>query len=192
MGFSLFGSSGDKKTNTTTTNVTNDTTTTTANSNNITTNTANTSNTVNTNNQSFIRNDSNIQNTALQLTDAFNRISNQNWGNVGNVNIGSPGGEFDYKEFFQNLPQAKMNQTQVDLSKPLLDFNSLSKISTDQLGALDKLAGTVQTGFADNTKAAGGISGSLVSSSNGSGWNPMTIIVIVLLAVIGLIFVRRS
>lgn len=153
-GFSLFGTSGDRNTSQVTTNVTNDTTTTTANSNNI----ANTNNlnAALTKNSSFIKNDSNVQNTALQLTDSFNRFQTYNLANVGNTTIGAPAapGVSDYTAFF-NATQPKPTVTPVDLSKPMLDFNTLSNLNVGQLQALAGLSSSVQTGFAANTSATG-------------------------------------
>lgn len=167
-GFSLFGGSGDKTTTQTTVNTTTDTTTTTSNSNNVATNTANTLNAALTNNQSFIKNDSLVQNTALQLTDSFNKISNQNWQNVGNTTIGPSPAVSDYAAFFRDAPQAKNTQTPVDLTKPLLDFNGLSQLNASQLTAIAKLTDSVQTGFVKNVEATGSTTAAIQQSAGGN------------------------
>lgn len=195
MGFSLFGSSGEKTTNQSTTNVTNDTTTTTANSNNLTNNTANNLNAALTNNSSYIKNDSLVQNTALQLTDSFNRINTNNLANVGNVNINGTGSSpvTDYAAFFSNAAQSKNNQTPIDLSKPLLDFNTLTTLNSSQLDALTKLSNGVQTGFAQNTAATGATVANLASgSASGAMSNTMKIILGAMALVIVYLIARRK
>lgn len=189
-GFSLFGSSGDKSTSQSTTNVTNDTTT--ANSHNVATNTANTLNAALTNNNSYIKNDSLVQNTALQLTDAFNRISNYNLANVGNTTVGSAApGVNDYAAFFKAAPQGKVNQSELDLSKPLLDFNTLSGLNTSQLEALSKLTGSVQMGQAANVAAT---AGSLTAAKGGNGGLSGTWLVVLagLAALVVFLLLRRK
>lgn len=179
-GFSLFGSSGNRENTQNTTNVTNDTTTTTSQSNNVTTNTANTSNSALTNNQSWIKNDSDVQNTALQLTDSFNRLLTQNLANVGNTTIGGEAAPMDYAAVFASLPQSRNTQTPVDLSKGLLDFNSLSSLNTSQLAAIGKLSQGVQTGFATNVQATGTLASGGTPSGGTGGLTGNTLVLVIL------------
>jgi len=157
MGFSLFGRSGDNVTENKTTNVTNDFTTTDSN-NQLTKNVLNN---VQTTNKSSINNDTRIQNTALQLTDAFNRFATYNLAGSGNVSIGSGTAADDaskYAALFKAFPQPNyngMNNATPDLSKPLLDFTGLSELSVKNLDALTGLNRSVQTGFAENVTATG-------------------------------------
>lgn len=193
MGFSLFGSSGDKTTNQSTTNVTNDTTTTTANSNNLTTNTANTLNSMLTNNQSYIRNDSKVQNTALQLTDAFNRISTNNLANVGNTTIGAAPSVMDYAALFKAFPQSPVTQTDTSKLAPLLDFNALSQLPTDQLNALNNISKGVQSGFVDNNRIAGQTFTDLVGTSPGStGANKTVLYIVLAAAAVLIVFILKK
>lgn len=187
MGFSLFGRSGDNVTTQETTNTTNDFTTNNSNNTNITS----TLNAALTRNSSFIQNDTNIQNTALQVTDSFNRVSNVNLANVGNTTIGATPAPMDYAALFAAFPQGKINQTPIDLSKPLLDFTALSRIATDNILASGKVAGEVQTGFAANTAATGGILAGLMPGSASSSmiWK---IVAVVAAVVIVAVLARRK
>ena len=93
MGFSLFGTSGDKTTTNATTN--NNYYYTRSNTDNVegsfNTSDSRVYNTALTRNTSSSNNDTDIQNTALQLTDSFNRFLTNNLANVGNTNIGASG-----------------------------------------------------------------------------------------------------
>jgi hypothetical protein len=163
MGFSLFGSSGDKTTQNTTNNATYDYTR--NNTDNIegsfNTSDSRVFNTALTRNQSTISNDTRIQNTALQLTDSFNRFTTNNLANVGNTNIGTSGTSGDdaakLLAAMRGLQPnySGMNTSTPDLSAGLLDFNTLSRIATDNIKASGGVSKDVFTGFADNVTATG-------------------------------------
>jgi hypothetical protein len=163
MGFSLFGTSGDKTTQNTTNNATYDYTR--NNTDNIegsfNTSDSRVFNTALTRNQSSINNDTRIQNTALQLTDSFNRFATNNLANVGNTNIGATGTSADdglaLLKAIQGLQPnySGMNTATPDLTKGLLDFSALSRIATENISASGGVAKDVFGGFAANVDATG-------------------------------------
>lgn len=163
MGFSLFGSSGDKTTTNATTNNTYDYTK--SNTDNVegsfNTSDSRVFNTALTRNTSSINNDTQIQNTALQLTDSFNRFVTNNLANVGNTNIGASGTSGDDSVKLLQAMRALqpnysgMNNATPDLSKGLLDFNSLSRIAADNINASGNVSRGVFDGFADTITATG-------------------------------------
>lgn len=182
MGFSLFGRSGDNQSTQNTTNVTNDTTVSTVDSNNI----SSVLNAALTKNSSYIRNDSNVQNTALQLTDSFNRFNTNNLANVGNTTIASPGqpAPMDYAAFFGAAPQPKVVQTDLDKLKPLLDFNYLGDLNARQLAGLAGLNQTIQDGFAKNVSNTGGV----VTSLAGPTQNKTILYIVIAAAAVVIVF----
>lgn len=193
MGFSLFGRSGSNTTNQTTQNTTYDVST--VDSNNSTQN--NTLDLALTRNSSFIQNDTRVQNTAIQLTDAFNRLTNYNLANVGNVNIGGTAADdaAQYAALFRSFPQVSqsgMNNATPDLNRPLLDFNRLSAVPSDILSGLNNITRSVQTGFADNTRATGNV---LDAGSTGGGATTLSAtvkwVLIGLVVVVGFILFRK-
>lgn len=163
MGFSLFGTSGDKTTTNQTTNQTYDWTK--SNSDNVegsfNSSDSRVYNTALTRNQSNINNDTKIQNTALQLTDSFNRFTTNNLANVGNTNIGKSGTSADDTAALllamQGLqPPRGLNDAVPDLTTGLLDFNTLSQIATANIKASSGQAKSVFDGFASNVSATTG------------------------------------
>jgi hypothetical protein len=193
MGFSLFGTSGDKTTTNATTNNNYDYTK--SNTDNIegsfNTSDSRVFNTALTKNQSTIANDTRIQNTALQLTDSFNRFLTNNLANVGNTNIGASGTSGDDSvKLLQAMRAlqpnyAGMNTATPDLSQPLLDFNSLSRIATDNIAASGGVAKDVFSGFADNVTATGKSNNPTPATSN------VLIIAIVGAIALGALFILK-
>lgn len=194
MGFSLFGRSGDNQTTQNTSNTTTDINV--VDSGNQTYNWSQPINAAFTRNDSYIRNDSNVQNTALQLTDAFNRITTNNWANVGNVNVGGTAADDASKYVslfgqFQNLQPKGLNNATPDLNTPLLDFTALSRIVTDNINASAGQARVVQDGFAKNTAATGNALGVATAGAN-SGLMKWGLIALGVIVVAWLYFRRKS
>lgn len=188
MGFSLFGTSGDKNTTSNTTTTNNDFTT----SDSYNTNTKNVSNAVTTNNLSKINNDTRIQNTALQLTDAFNRFNTYNLAGSGNVNINGGGNADDAAKYIGLLKDLQpnyggMNNAVPNLNLPLLDFKGISSLAPSIIGESGKVNQSVQNGFAQNTKIAGDIGTALAKitgdQSSSPFSNPLIWIVVAIAAV---------
>lgn len=141
-------------------------------------------------NTSRVSTDSRIANTALQLTDAFNRFNTLNLANVGNTNIGGTSADdaAAYAKLFNAFPQAPrgLNDADPNAWNSGIDFAAISRIATENIKATGEVSKGVLDGFSKVTDAAKGSTASATSSL--VKWGIVGAIIITAL----FLFVRRK